>query len=99
MTVYAIQHIPTKGYLPMRFGKSRGFSFDEPATNCVPRVFPTAHAAGCALRAWLKGKWEPEYETNDWDYRRDKIGASPVAVAGRKAEDMSVVAMTLESAE
>ena len=55
--LFAIRHKPTGAFLPMRWDKRRGYSFDEPTPGAVPRLLKTEQAAKAALRAWLAGKW------------------------------------------
>lgn len=57
------------------------------------RLFETADAARRALKCWLKGAWELDYETDDWGGNRYKIGASAPAAApaNRKADEMELV--------
>lgn len=94
-TAYAIRQKSTGHYLPMRWNKRRGYSFDEPTAGAFPRLLTSLTAAKLALGAWLKGKWEPELEVSDWDGGYSQIGASPTPVATRRADDMEIVQVTL----
>ena len=57
------------------------------------RLFTSRRQASMALSAWLKGVWEPIYESSDWDGRNVRIGAEPPDKApdNRPAEDFEIV--------
>lgn len=91
MTCYAIKHLPSGGYLPQR--ERRGHTFEEPHVGRIPRLFAREQYARLALKAWLKGAWEPDYETDDCF----RIGASAPSdpPETRKPEEMAVVKIAL----
>lgn len=99
-TAYAIRHKPSGGFLPARWKRSRGFSFDEPSTDEFPRLFKSERSASMALSAWLRGEWkEKEYDHDEWSHTDYVIGASPVPVEGRKSSDMEIIAFRLVEVE
>lgn len=98
MIGWAIQHIPSGGFLPVAHGRGgRGGTHVEPTLVGFPRVFATKNAAKCALTNWLAGKitvsYVPTYEGDadeSWHIER---------VDSRRAEDMRVVALKVEIVE
>lgn len=98
MIGWAIQHIPTGGFLPVPHGRGgRGGTHVEPTQVEFPRIFATKNAAKCALTNWLAGKitvtYGSDYEGNvdeHWHTER---------VESRRAEDMRVVALKVEIVE
>jgi hypothetical protein len=97
MIGWAIQHVPSGGFLPQPRGRGgRGGTHVEPTQIEFPRIFTTQGAAKCALTNWLAGKvtvsvyeYDGEYDEN-WHYE---------PVADRRAEDMRVVALKVEVVE
>jgi len=93
--LYAIQHIPSGGYLP-EVGKS--YTRSEHSTKGIPRLFASAGGAKRALAWWLKGittvrmvapgfSWDGSDDPEeDWDI---------LNMPERKAEDMKVVPVVL----
>lgn len=95
-TLYAIRHNPSGGFLPMRWKSSRGYSFDNPTTKEVPRLFKSKRSAERALTAWLMGEWKREWVSdNDWEVNDGYYAGVPDKVESRKREDMEVVPVTL----
>lgn len=98
MIGWAIQHIPTGGFLPVPYGRGgRGGTHVEPTQIEFPRIFVSKAAAQCALTIWLAGKitvtYDADYEGvvgEDWHTER---------VDSRRAEDMRVVALKVEIVE
>ena len=92
---YIIRHKPSGGFLPE---VHKGYTFSEPRTTGVPRLFISAAAGKRALTWWLKGTlhvtktgglWgfgEPEY---DETWHEDPM-------PDRKAEDMEVIPVLLK---
>lgn len=92
---FVVQEKATGKFLPMRWGKARGFSFDEPS-HSFPRIFKTEKSARQALSAWARGTWnDPEYEFDEWGNSSYICGYSPSPVEGRSKEDFEVVPMSL----
>ena len=98
MIGWAIQHVPSGGFLPNARGRGgRGGSHVEPTQVEFPRIFTTKAAAKCALTNWLAGKvtvtqtqsYEGEWD-EQWDVER---------VDSRRAEDMRIVALKVEIVE
>lgn len=96
MICYAIRHKPTGGTLPVhRRGRAAGYTYDEPCTNEVPRLFLRRSTANVALRCWLEGHWSQHY-----DFDGVVIGYKKnVAKIPRIAEDMEVVPVRLTIGE
>jgi hypothetical protein len=93
-TIYAIRQKSTGYFLPTRWGTARGYSFDNPTPNCVPRIFKSRNSANKALTAWLQGEWKNTYCRSDWS--GDEIaGVSPDKVEGRDRNDMEVVELSI----
>lgn len=96
MKFYAILHKPTGYYLPDRFNHCRqpsktGFTWMEPRSDCIPRLFKTYQNAKSALWYWLKGKWYKQYNT-EMDIYQLLNEFDP----SRKPEDMVIIELTLE---
>ena len=99
MIVWAIQHVPSGGFLPHPKGRGgRGGTHVEPTQTQPPRTFTSRSAARCALTNWLAGKITVTYYSYDADGDGDeKWHFEPVP--GRKSEDMRVVALKYEVVE
>jgi hypothetical protein len=82
MTMFAIRHKPSGGYLPSKVGsgKNTGFTHTTPTIKDPPRLFRHRKDARMALRAWLEGVW---YGSN----QNSEIVPQP----GRKARDMEII--------
>lgn len=65
-TVYAIRQKSTGYFLPMRFGTGRGYSFDVPTLDCIPRIFKSKRSAQVALNCWLQGEWKNEWHSKGY---------------------------------
>ena len=80
---------------------NRGYTAWNPSDPSAwpPRLLGSHKAAHLALRAWLLGEWEADYESNDSPFgsSRTKIGASPPRYPdpNRKAEEMEIVSLQL----
>ena len=94
--LFAIKHKPSGGFLPE---VSKGYTFSEPDTTSVPRLFTTKGGAKRALTWWLKGEttvkmlgtgwsWDgPDEPEPDWTTKHRPE---------RKEEDMEVVPVLLK---
>lgn len=97
MIGWAIQHIPTGGFLPVPHGRGgRGGTHVEPTQVEFPRIFTTKNAAKCALTNWLAGKITVTHTEYDGEF--DEQWATE-RVDSRRAEDMRVVALKVEIVE
>lgn len=97
MIVWAVQHIPSGGFLPRAKGRDgRGGTHVEPTLTEPPRVFTAKQHAQCALTNWLSGKVTVRvyggFDDVHEDWKTEKVES-------RKAEDMRVVALRLEVVE
>lgn len=101
MKCWAIRQKSTGYFLPMRWKRACGYSYDEPTEGAFPRLFPSEKSANSALSAWLRGTWsEPkEYDHDEWSHTEYVRIFSPVSVEGRSKDDMEVVAMELSIRE
>jgi hypothetical protein len=92
VTVFAIRHKPSGGYLPEKKGSGmrRGFTHSEPSIAEPPRLFRKIGDARMALRSWLEGRWEPatHYDEKGYPYGTKLVITQ---VLDRKAEDMEIV--------
>ncbi len=102
--VFVIRHKPT-GTFMAQITTRRGYSFievDAFRTELVfARFFHKKTAAQSALRAWLRGPWNPIYEESDWDRARVQVGAEPPTIppANRRPEEMEIVSYQLVEPE
>jgi len=93
ITVYAIRHKPSGGYLPMPRGRlGRGGSHTEPvipdgSIEKHPRLFPNERNAKNCLAAWLHGKYFAYGEFGE------DIEIKPQP--NRVREDMEIVPITI----
>lgn len=98
MIGWAIQHIPTGGFLPVPHGRGgRGGTHVEPTQVEFPRIFVSKAAANCALTNWLAGKITVHHSQSyegEWDEHW-----STERVESRRAEEMRVVALKVEVVE
>ena len=92
-TFHAIQHIPTGQCLPelgSRKGRG-GYTGDEPDGSFPPRMFTRSRDAAAALRWWLQG-----HAQIDYDYETgDILGIRSSSVEGRNSEDMRIIQVTM----
>lgn len=97
MKFFAIRHKPSGGYLPA--GRGRGFTHDAPSTNDPPRLFRSRKGALQALRWWLKGCLYERLVVDSWSEDADRYGTieQKAPEEERRAEDMEVVLLRLES--
>lgn len=90
MRLYAIRHKPTGHYLPNR-RRGKGYTFDEPEKDCIPRLFTHTVHAKKALACWLEGKWKciHDYTADDYDMIVERI-------PHRQADEMEIVEVRLQ---
>lgn len=103
MIFYAIQHKPSKGYLPMTYLSNgrhiiirRGFTHFEPSKTEVPRLFHKEKAARAALREWLKGMYTVEQGYDSYT-GYESVHTKTTPVPSRNAKDMAVVKIRLRA--
>lgn len=102
ITLYAIKHKPSGGYLPIPRGRlGRGGSHTEPmipdgSIEKQPRLFPNEKNAKNCLAAWLHGKYVAyrgrDYGLDGADYY-EEIELKPQP--HRIREDMEIVPITI----
>lgn len=91
---WAIRQISTGKYLPMRWKRARGYSFDEPSF-AFPRLFPSQRSASSALAAWLQGEWKMDsLRSGEYGEEIERFWA-PEPVEGRMREDFEIVQFEL----
>lgn len=105
ITMYAIKHVPTGGYLPAPKGRGgRGGSHMEPVvfdenSKELPRLFGRKAAANAGLIHWSKGIYKTDrgYDNGTpWSggeyYEETYIDPQP----HRRKEDMEIVPVVIE---
>lgn len=92
MTYFAIKHTPSGMFLPIRAGRQRGYTNDEPTNAKPPRLFMSARNAKLALAQWLQGPLTVSY----YEDHNGELGESwDRGKHDRKAEDMQIVELEL----
>ena len=92
MIFYALRSKKTGFYMPA--GVGRGRTYDEPAENCIPRLFKRKSDASNALRWWLSGKWYTFRAPSEWDDDETKIDYIP-SPPSRKEQQMEIVVLEI----
>lgn len=90
---YAIMRISDGKFMP-QYGSRKGrggFTHDEPNDSVPPRLFVKKHQAESALKWWLDGRHYVIATEDNEDWRN-------TPVPSRNAEDMRIVAVTLQFA-
>lgn len=95
MEFYVIRHKPTGGFLPELSGVRAGFTYTEPQTHGVPRLFESAVGAKRALTWWLKGITSV-FKSRDWEGDYDETWSTTFE-EHRKAEDMEIIPVRLHT--
>lgn len=98
--MFAIRQKSTKYFLP-NSGKRKGFTWDEPEKDCIPRLFKRRCDASSALNKWLKGRQMYMYthvgatgnQPGDWCI--DVVQP----VKPRNRDDMEVIQVAIISVE
>lgn len=94
MTYYAIRQMST-GYFMPQSKRRKGFTWDEPVKDCIPRLFKRACDARNALNHWLDGKSELTYTVSNWT----GPGEYSLTTKGNRyhlRDDMEVVRVAVE---
>jgi hypothetical protein len=94
MFYWAIRRKADGAFLPS--GRSRGFTFDEPKINCLPRLFRRRKDAKLALGQWLKGEYHVDYDRSyGLDGPDDSSEVRRVPRPKRVDDEMEVVRCSL----
>jgi hypothetical protein len=86
--MFAIRQKSTGYYIPLS-RKKKGYTWDVPEKDCIPRLFKRHCDASSALNKWLKGPQMYKLRNDKW------VKEIVPPVIARNAEDMEIVLVAI----